>query len=84
MNFNQFLETPAAQRTADPDFLNRLRCSGAKINTLTALLAFARERWPTHFPADFRKDSGTPFGRGAIRNLWCAYLEAVESADQQE
>jgi hypothetical protein len=52
------LDTDAGKRAIDPDILDRLVRSEEKIDTLTALLKFARERWPEHFPADFRKDSG--------------------------
>src|SRR5689334_2798852 len=74
MSFMKFLQTDAGKKTVDPDFLDRLTRSGIKIDTLTALLKFARERWPEHFPADFRKDPGTPFGREAMRKIWREYL----------
>jgi hypothetical protein len=75
--FWAFLETAEARKLLDPAFLDRLTKSGTKPDTLNQLMRFARENWPDHFPADFREDSGTPFGREAVRQFWAAYLEWV-------
>jgi hypothetical protein len=72
--FMKFLQTDAGRKAIDPEFLDRLTRANTKIDTLTALLKFARERWPDQFPADFRKDSGTAFGREAMRKIWRDYL----------
>jgi hypothetical protein len=83
-SFAKFLEAEAGRKAVDPEILDRLVRSGAKIEMKTALLTFMRERWPDHYPPDFRKDSGTPFGREAMRRLWREYLSWSEAAPDRK
>jgi hypothetical protein len=82
--FWRFLEADAGRKAIDPNVLDRLKHSSTKPDSLTGLLKFARERWPEHFPADFRKDSGTVFGREAMRSIWRAYLDWSENAPERK
>jgi len=65
--------------------LDRLTRSDTKIDSLNALTKFAKERWPEHYPADFRKDEpGSPYGRAAVKAIWCAYLDWAETAAEKK
>lgn len=78
-SFSKFLESEAGKKACDLELFDRLVRFGVKIDTVDALLKFARQRWPQHYPADFRKDPGTPFGREAMRRIWQQYLDWKEN-----
>jgi len=78
-SFAEFLKTDAGQQSLDPDFRGRLNSAGASIDTLNALMRFARERHPDHYSADTRKSTGKPYGKEAMQAVWAKYLHWAES-----
>ena len=84
-SFRKFIETEG-RKLCDTELLDRITRPGAPaITTLTALLKFAKERWPDDNPSDYRKsDASAPHSREAMRKLWGAYLEWTESAPEKK
>lgn len=83
--FWKFLETDAGRKVVDPALLPRLTHPGApRVDSLSALIRVARERWPDHFAGGYRDDApGDPLGRGAMKAIWAAYLSWAETAPEQ-
>jgi len=79
--FGEFIKTEAARQSCDSQFHERITSTGGgeTITTQNELVKFARERWPTQYPADIRKSTG-PCGREAMARLWAAYLGWSETA----
>jgi hypothetical protein len=80
--FASFLDTDESRQGCDPKLHARLVSASAGINSLNALVRWARERHPDHYAPDPRKPTGMPYGREAMQRLWANYLawsEEVES-----
>ena len=82
MLFADYMRTDAARQNCNPEFYDRFISSGCVITTLNELVKFARERWPSHFPADPRKSTGMPCGRDAMQSLWASYLSWAEKVPE--
>jgi hypothetical protein len=74
--FGEFIRTEGARQSCDPRITGT--GGGDTITTQNELVKFARERWPTQYPADIRKSTG-PCGREAMARLWAAYLSWSET-----
>jgi hypothetical protein len=51
-----------------------------EIRSLRELLKWAREPYPDRYSQDWRKETGAPCGREAMRELWARYLRWREDA----
>lgn len=82
-SFAAFLRTAAGQGACGEELLARLMPSAGTINSLRALMSFAKERWPgEHGPQDWRQPpsiANAPFGSLRMKQIWAAYLKWREA-----
>jgi hypothetical protein len=81
MTFNEFItNTTEGPQGLDEEFVTRLTDSGTRIESLSNLQRFCRERWPNQNPRDWRRSTvGMPYGREAMAALWARYLDLQEA-----
>jgi hypothetical protein len=74
IKFGKFLDTDAGKELAHPEIIARIKSTGTRIDTQNNLNKFVMARWPDDYGDHWRFESGTPFGRAAMKRLWSGYL----------
>lgn len=81
--FREYLNMRENQDGLDPEFARRLLESGEEIDSLNALVGFAKERRLDHYSKDWRRSMAhMANGREKMAVLWARYLALQEEREE--